>query len=66
MMKKFLLLILTCSSLVVHSQKTDNVWLLGYHYYPSFVPALDFYYNSPDTIAWNSPIEFFGANAKCM
>jgi len=64
MMKKFLLLILTCSSLVVHSQKTDNVWLLGYHYYPSFVPALDFYYNSPDTIAWNSPIEFFGANAS--
>lgn len=63
-MKKFLILFFTCCSFLSYSQKTDNVWLVGYHYYPSFVSALDFYYNPPDTIAWNSPIEFFGANAS--
>ena len=55
----FLLLWCTFSN----AQKSDNTWLMGYHYYPYFVPALDFYFNTPDTIAWNAPIDFFGANA---
>ncbi len=36
------------------------MWIFGYHYYPSFIPAIDFSLGYPQVTASNSPISFFG------
>jgi hypothetical protein len=48
----------------LQAQKHDNVWVFGYHYFPGFVPGLDFYYTPPDTIGINSPLDFFGTTTS--
>lgn len=60
-MKKFatlyLIILLFSTS---YAQKEDNMWVFGYHYYPSFLPALDFGLGYPQITASNCPIDFYG------
>jgi hypothetical protein len=43
-----------------YAQKEDNMWIFGYHFYPSFIPAIDFNLGYPHVTGSNSPLEFFG------
>lgn len=45
-------------------QKQDNVWLMGYDYYPNLRSGLDFYWGYPDTTAFNSPFELDKTDAS--
>jgi len=47
------------------AQKYDNIWILGYHFWPNGpIAALDFYNNQPDSAGFYTPIDFFGCNAS--
>jgi hypothetical protein len=67
MRNTILAVLLTVSCITISfSQKLDNVWILGYHYYYGYdlLPGLDFYYGNPDTVGFNSPIELQGTDAS--
>ncbi|MBI1226954.1 MAG: T9SS type A sorting domain-containing protein [Bacteroidetes bacterium] len=48
----------------VFAQKWDNVWLMGYNYYPGLLAGLDFYWGYPDTTAFYSPYELDDTDAS--
>ncbi len=46
------------------AQKENNMWIFGYHFYPSFIPAMDFYNGVPFLTGSNTSLDFWGCDAS--